>query len=137
MEELVRSTAITLTVGPEQTTTTVQANLFRGISEPLDRLLSSVSSGHATANSVNECLRHDDKDAFLQLVHMAYSIVLKGDHISHAPLPTLGDTPSKALIKSSIDSMATPQKSLVKCNHCKSPVFVQLECEAGICHETD
>lgn len=84
MEELVCSTATTLTVGPEQTTTTVQANLFRGISDPLDRLFSSIASGHATSASVNECLRRDDKDAFLQLVHMAYSIVLKDDHNSYA-----------------------------------------------------
>jgi len=137
MEELLRSTAITLAVGPEQTITTVQANLFRGISEPLDRLLSGIISGHATTASVNECLRHDDKDAFHQLVHMAYNIVLKGGHNGHAMLPATSDTSFKALIKSDIDRMTTPQKSLVKCNHCKTPVFVQLECENGQCRETD
>lgn len=48
----------------------------------------------------------------------------------------MSDTPSKTLIKSNIDNMATPQKSLVKCNHCISPVFVLLECKDGQCRET-
>lgn len=45
MDELVRSKAITLTIGEEGTQTTVQASLFRGISEPLHRLLNSIASG--------------------------------------------------------------------------------------------
>ena len=128
MEELVRSPAINLQIGPEQSPTTVQATLFRGISEPLNALLSSIASGHTDTTSINEYLRHDDKDAFLQLVSMSYSIVVKGDQIKHASLPTAGELPSKATVKNN-GRITGGEKSSVKCPVCKkSHIYIIVEC---------
>ncbi|KAK5949694.1 hypothetical protein OHC33_009291 [Knufia fluminis] len=134
MQELLQSPPITLTIGPEQSQTTVQASLFRGISHPLHSLLSSVAAGQTDAATINEYLRHDDKDAFLQLVSMAYGIVLKGEHINHAALPTKSESSSKAVVKSKNGSTVS-EKSLVKCNGCKTPMFLSLQCETSKCDE--
>lgn len=135
MEELLRSPPITLTIGPEQSHTTVQATLFRGISEPLNHLLSSVATGHAETNTINEYLQHDDKDAFLQLVSLAYGIILKGDHDSLTAFPAIAETTSRGIVKSSTGASPT-EKSLVKCPSCKkAQVYVTVGCES--CNNAD
>lgn len=92
MDELVRSPGVVLTIGSEQIQTTVQASLFRGISEPLHNLLNRSAYGNPAA--INDVLRHDDKDAFLALVSMAYAVVLKGSHGQSAQMGISSNNPS-------------------------------------------
>jgi len=94
MDELVRSPGVVLTIGPEQIQTTVQTALFRGISEPLHNLLNHTAYENPAA--VDEILRHDDKDAFLALVSMAYNIVLKGNHNQTSQMGISGSTPNNS-----------------------------------------
>ena len=135
MEELVRSPAVCLTIGPEQNQTTVQASLFRGISEPLNRLLSSIAAGHTDTTSINDLLRHDDKDASLQLVSVAYNTVLRGDSNNNAGQPRMTEAASLALVNPNSGG-GTGSKSLVKCNQCKGPAFVEIICPGSHCIDT-
>lgn len=109
MEDLLSSPAITLTVGPEKTTTTVQTVLFRGISEPLHRLLSTPAALSGDYAEINEHLQHDDKVAFLQLTKMAYSAVVKGQPSSQVAVATKPRAP--------VNTASTPLSP--KCPDCK------------------
>lgn len=114
-----RSPAIVLTISPDEISTTVQASLFRGISAPLHNLLNNTYGSQA---AIKEVLKHDDKDAFLALVSMAYRTVLRGSQGQSTSL-TMASTP----ISNTGNETTIKNLKLPKCPDCrKSPIQLLL-----------
>lgn len=129
MQELITSPTRSLLVGADQVHTTVHANLFRGISVPLHQLLNNQSFGHTS--DINDFLRHDDTEAFLQLIRLAYKVAAGEGHGSFTNLSAVRNS-------ASIGQQAAQQSTLkpakaARCTVCKKG---QLEVEVG-CSDCD
>lgn len=128
MNELVTSRTVTINVGPDQSPINVSTSLFQGISEPLHQLLNSLAVAEGDVSEINKYLQYDDKDAFLELISIAFKIVLNGD-VHRQPRPTLANgngSPSKTLLNTN-ESLLT----LVKCRDCKKGnIWLDPKCES-------
>lgn len=127
MNEVLTSRNVRINVGPEQSAINVPTSLFQGISEPLHQLLNSVSVADGDVSEINKYLQHDDKDAFLDLVAMAFQIILdrNGNRHSQPSLPDTKVSPSRTLLSTNESIM-----TLVKCRDCKKGnIWLDPKCE--------
>lgn len=124
MQELVTSRTVSINVGPNHDSVNVSTVLFQGISEPLHKLLSSYTVANGDTSEINKYLQCDDKDAFLQVIAMAYDTILKGN--STPQLQNPGESPTKRLLDVSKSIL-----TLVKCRDCKvGNVWLDANCES-------
>lgn len=122
------SRTVSINIGPEQHSINVSTLLFQGISEPLHRLLNSFAVANGDMSEINKYLQYDDKDAFLQVVSMAFDTILKGNNV-YRPQQALtddNDSPTKKLLNVNKSILG-----LVTCRDCKEGnIWLDLKCES-------